>query len=336
MEKNRDSGTLKILEKFEQMIQENKSFYLDLNELEEIIIYYFHEANYDMAEKAIDIANEIFPKSINISILSSEILLQKSKESEAYNLINDCLDLNSENYDLIFQKAKILNKLKKYRDSNNLLFKLSDIKETIFLVDDLMLRNYMNLDQYSKSIKVAKKLVYQFPDDKKYMDKLISCYRLSKMESKAIAFLNKFLAKYPYNQNAWFEIGKLYFDKKMIKESLASHEFSIICDETFSPSYVELGKIYEYKLDFNKAIYYYEILKSLDSVTSFSMYRLSVCYEKIGAYDESIKHLNEIISNDPLYEKAWISIAKHYLRENDHDKAIENLNKALNIIANNY
>ena len=71
MEKNRDSGTLKILEKFEQMIQENKSFYLDLNELEEIIIYYFHEANYDMAEKAIDIANEIFPKSINISILSS-------------------------------------------------------------------------------------------------------------------------------------------------------------------------------------------------------------------------------------------------------------------------
>ena len=167
MEKERDSDTLKIIEKFEQMIQENKSFYLDLNELEEIIIYYFHEANYDMAEKAIDLANEIFPKSINISILSSEILLQKSKESEAFDLINDCLDLNSENYDLIFQKAKILNKLKKYSDSNNLLFELSDAKETIFLVDDLMLRNYMNLDQYTKSIKVAKKLIYQFPIDKK-------------------------------------------------------------------------------------------------------------------------------------------------------------------------
>ena len=125
-------------------------------------------------------------------------------------------------------------------------------------------------------------------------------------------------------------------DKKMIKESIASHEFSIICDETFSPSYVELGKIYEYNLDFNKAIYYYEILRSLNSVTSFSLYRLSFCYEKIGAYDESIKNLNEIISKDPLYEKAWISIAKHYLRENNHDKALENLNKALNIIANNY
>ena len=333
MEKKNNRDALKNLEKFEKMIQEDCLVYLDLNDIEEIIIYYFHEANYDMAGKAINLANQIFPKSINISILSSEILLQQSKESEAYNLINDCLDLNSENCDLIFQKAKILNKLKKYNDSNNVL---SKIKETSFLVDDLMLRNFMNLDQYSKSIKVVKKLISKFPDDKKYMDKLISCFRLSKMENKAIKFLNKFLAKYPYNQNAWFEIGKLYFDKKMIKESIASHEFSIICDETFSPSYVELGKIHEYNLDFNKAIYYYEILRSLDSVTSFSLYRLSFCYEKIGAYDESIKYLNEIISKDPLYEKAWISIAKHYLRENNHDKALENLNKALNIIANNY
>ena len=55
------------------MIQDDNTVYLDLNEIEEIIIYYFHEANYEMAEKAIDLANQIFPKSINISILSSEI-----------------------------------------------------------------------------------------------------------------------------------------------------------------------------------------------------------------------------------------------------------------------
>ena len=153
MEEKSNRDTLKNLEKFEKMIQEDCLVYLDLNEIEEIIIYYFHEANYDMAGKAINLANQIFPKSINISILSSEILLQKSKESEAYELIDDCLNLNSENCDLIFQKAKILNKLKKYDDSNNLLLKLSVVNETIFLVDDLMLRNYMNLDKYSKSIK---------------------------------------------------------------------------------------------------------------------------------------------------------------------------------------
>ena len=36
--------------------------------------------------------------------------------------------------------------------------KLSNLTKQFFLVDDLMLRNYMNLDKYSKSIKVAKKV----------------------------------------------------------------------------------------------------------------------------------------------------------------------------------
>ncbi len=80
MEFKGNTERFKILKKFEKMIFENKSVYLDLDEIEEIIIHYFHEANYDMAEKAIDLANQIFPNSINISILNSEILLQKSKD----------------------------------------------------------------------------------------------------------------------------------------------------------------------------------------------------------------------------------------------------------------
>ena len=43
---DRDRDNFKILEKFERMIQDDNPVYLDLNELEEIIIYYFHEANY--------------------------------------------------------------------------------------------------------------------------------------------------------------------------------------------------------------------------------------------------------------------------------------------------
>ena len=72
----RDKDNFKSLEKFEKMIQDDNPVYLDLNELEEIIIYYFHEANYEMAEKAIDLANQIFPKSINISILKTQNYIQ--------------------------------------------------------------------------------------------------------------------------------------------------------------------------------------------------------------------------------------------------------------------
>ena len=72
------------------MIQDDNPVYLDLNELEEIIIYYFHDANYELAERQLILQIKFFQKSINISILSSEILLQKSKNLSC-ELIDDCL-----------------------------------------------------------------------------------------------------------------------------------------------------------------------------------------------------------------------------------------------------
>ena len=67
MKNNGRRDRLEIFKKFERMISENKSIYLDLDEIEEIIIHYFHEANYEMAENAIALANQIFPNTINIS-----------------------------------------------------------------------------------------------------------------------------------------------------------------------------------------------------------------------------------------------------------------------------
>ena len=69
MKNNGRTDRLEIFKKFERMISENKSIYLDLDEIEEIIIHYFHEANYEMAENAIALANQIFPNSISISCL---------------------------------------------------------------------------------------------------------------------------------------------------------------------------------------------------------------------------------------------------------------------------
>tara|TARA_B100001559_G_scaffold186183_1_gene155845 strand:- start:252 stop:1250 length:999 start_codon:yes stop_codon:yes gene_type:complete len=325
-----------LVEKFEKMIHSDSSIFLDTDEIEEIILYYFNDGDISMAQKAIDLGNSLYPKSINISILHSEILLLKGNLNESYELIENLLEFNHNSQDLVFQKAKILNKMKKYMDSISILKNITYSDQLNFFILDLLLKNYMNVEDYDNSIEILIKILVLYPDDKNYFDKLISCFNLSSKEDEAIDFLNDYLEKNPYSANAWFEIGKLYFKKNKIKESIAAHEFGVISDESFSSCYIELGKIYEKKEEYKKSIYYYKIVNNLNKDSSFSLYRLSRCYEKIGDYDNALKYLNVIIEKDPLYEKAWISIAKYYLRKNDHDKAIENLNKALNIISNNY
>ena len=325
-----------LIDRFEKMIQSDSSIFLDKDEIEEIILFYFNDGDIRMAEKAIELGNSLYPKSININILHSEVLLLKGNLNESYNLIEDLLDFNKNSQDLIFQKAKILNKMKKYLDSISILKKIRFSDQLNFFILDLLQKNYMNVEDYDGAIEILTKIISLYPEDKNYFDKLISCYNLSSKEDDAIDFLNKYLEKNPYSANGWYEIGKLYFNQNKIKESIAAHEFGTISDESFSSCYIELGKIYEKKKEYKKSIYYYKIVNNLNKESSFSLYRLSRCYEKVGDYDNALKYLNIIIEKDPLYEKAWIAIAKYYLRKNDHDKAIENLNKALNIISNNY
>ena len=64
-----------LIERFEKMIQSDSSIFLDTDEIEEIILYYFNDGNISMAERAIELGNGLYPNSININILQSEILL---------------------------------------------------------------------------------------------------------------------------------------------------------------------------------------------------------------------------------------------------------------------
>ena len=81
-----------LVEKFEKMIQSDSSIFLDTDEIEEIILYYFNDGDIGMAERAIELGNSLYPKSINISILHSEILLLKGNLNESYELIENLLE----------------------------------------------------------------------------------------------------------------------------------------------------------------------------------------------------------------------------------------------------
>ena len=104
------SDNSNLIKKFEKMISDDSSIFLDTDEVEEIILYYFNEGDIMMAEKAVELGNSLYPNSININILSSEILILKGEISQSYDLIDDLLSINENSQDLLFQKCKILTK----------------------------------------------------------------------------------------------------------------------------------------------------------------------------------------------------------------------------------
>ena len=119
----RNENILDKIYKFESMINDDESF-LDLDEVEDIILYYLNEDNFDYAEKAICYGIDLYPESLNIIILKSEFLLTTNKINEA-ELVTKFIKSHKNNSDLIFQKAKILTSNKKYKQSIKILTNLS-------------------------------------------------------------------------------------------------------------------------------------------------------------------------------------------------------------------
>ena len=144
------SDSSNLIKKFEKMISDDSSIFLDTDEVEEIILYYFNEGDIMMAEKAVALGNNLYPNSININILYSEILILKGEITESYYLIDDMLSINKNSQDLLFQKCKILTKLKKYKESISILKDIPKSDQLSFFVLDLLLKNYMNLENYEK------------------------------------------------------------------------------------------------------------------------------------------------------------------------------------------
>ena len=51
------SDSSNLIKKFEKMISDDSSIFLDTDEVEEIILYYFNEGDIMMAEKAVELGN---------------------------------------------------------------------------------------------------------------------------------------------------------------------------------------------------------------------------------------------------------------------------------------
>ena len=111
---HKNKNILDAVIKFESIIRTNESFFFDVDDFEDIILYYFNDANYSLAEKALFYALKLYPNNININILNSELLIINNQILKADIIIDEFLIKYDNNPDLLFQKAKILNIKKEY------------------------------------------------------------------------------------------------------------------------------------------------------------------------------------------------------------------------------
>ena len=321
--------------KFESMINSNKFLFFDSEEFESIIIYYLESGNSSMANKAIKMAIEQYPKNTSILLLKVEALIFENNIEEAEKIIDSLYEIDRNNSEIIIQKSRILSKRKKHSKSINLLKKIS--KDCEFYSDALVMigKEYLFIDNFDNAKEKFKEYIKNHQLDYAVLNNLLYCFDALGNTDNTINYLNDFLEENPYCEVAWHQLGKQYLKKELFKEALTAFDFAIISDDSFVGAYLEMGKVLEKLNKINQAIEQYEIVTKIDEPNPFALYRIACCHNKLGNIELAISYYNKTVEEDPIHDSAWMSLATSYYKQKDYLEAKNHLIKAIEIDSEN-
>ncbi|WP_353778322.1 tetratricopeptide repeat protein [Winogradskyella sp. 3972H.M.0a.05] len=326
------------LTRFESMLKTNNVLFFDSNEFENIIHHYLENAKIALAKKAIKMALEQHPSSVNLQLFLVEIYVLESKFDDADQLLDKLYELEPSNEEIYIQKANVLSKQDKHEQAIQTLkiaLEISGTPEDDADLYSLIGMEHLFLDEFDNARTYFTKCLELDLTDYSALYNIIYCFDFMDKNEDAINFLNRYLDSNPYCEVAWHQLGKQYFAIKSYKKALAAFDFAIISDDTFVGAYLEKGKVLEKQKRYPEAIENYKITLALEEPTSFALLRIGHCHEKLGQSDLALQYFTKTVHEDPLLDKAWIAITKFYTKKKNYQKALFYINKAINIDSEN-
>jgi len=317
------------LSKFEEMLKTNDVYFFDTTEFEEIIHYYLDEGNTSMAKKAVLLALEQHPDSVDIKLIQAEIMVFEDKLVDARNLLDNLKVLYPSNEEVYIQIANLLSKKDKHKEAIKYLLIAKTHTNDLGDVSSLLGMEYLYLDDYKKSREHFSVCLDLDLDDFQSLYNIIYCYEMESAHREAISFLDNYINKNPYCEVAWHQIGRQYFVLKEFKKALKSFDYAVVIDESFIGGYVEKAKTLEKLERYDDAIKNYKITLDLDDPTAYAYLRIGQCYKKKGDATNAIQFYKKALHEDPLLDKCWMLLAVVSSEEKSYEKALHYINKAI-------
>ncbi|MFL5493522.1 MAG: tetratricopeptide repeat protein [Gemmatimonadales bacterium] len=145
--------------------------------------------------------------------------------------------------------------------------------------------------------------------------------------TKALAYSEELVAKYPQDERAHFTLAGNYLGQQEYQKAIDELKQSIAINPSFSPAYNTLGYAYrplENYVESEKAFKKYIELVPDDPNPYDSYAELLM---KTGRFDESIAQYRKALSIDPHFSNSYVAIASDLMYQGKHDQAIAEVQK---------
>ena len=154
-----------LVDRFEEMLRANGSYFFDVEDFEDIIDYYLDNQNINKSKKAIDLAEAQHPGATIILIKKARYFVLANKAHKALSLLEEIEKIDPTNGEVYLLKGSIYSKLKKsddaIREYNQAILYAIDIEEVLTNIA----YEYENVGDYVKAIEYLKKILDLDPEN---------------------------------------------------------------------------------------------------------------------------------------------------------------------------
>ncbi|MBV7441745.1 tetratricopeptide repeat protein [Weeksellaceae bacterium TAE3-ERU29] len=320
-----------LIERFEEMIENNESLYYDSDELEDIIGYYLDIGDLPYAKIALDYAKKIHSDSIDIQVKELEYYVEMDELFIASEMIEDLKKVVTDNVDFTLAQAKYWSlkgmhkiAIKFYEDA------LENSDEKDFILHCLG-NEHMASNNIGKALYYFKSAIELNIEDEIAFAACVDCFNEIHKHKECIDFINQYIDLNPYSAEAWFELGVQYLMIKDYEKAYEAFDYSVVILPKSINAMMQMGFCLEQLGKYEEAIEIYKEAKTFDDTAAYIHLKIGQTYLKINEDFKALKSLHNAIHEDPQLDKAWYEAALIYEQTGNYSEALHYINRAIEL-----
>ncbi len=245
-----------LLQDYENIKKGNKSRFLDEEDYEYIIEYFFQNNQEAEAIQACEIAQTYYPYSSAILLLKAEILFQAQKYGQAIQTLDLLDDMDASLIEAVLLRSDVYLAQFKYDQAALLLeekilqFEGREKTELMLELSDV----YDECEDFEAVFDTLKRVLELDYRNEEALHKISFWADFAEMHEESITLHLDIIEKDPYNALAWFNLGAAYQGLKQHEKAIDAYEYCVAIDEKFEFAYRNMADAYMRLHWYDKAI----------------------------------------------------------------------------------
>ncbi len=300
---------LAVVHRYEDMKKNNKTYYFDVFEFENIIDFYVSNDRVNSAYEVTKYAIKQHPTAVSIQLKRAQLLIDKGLPSRSLSILDKIEKIESENLNVYVSKGIAYYLLGNQAEANRhfdiAISLASDFKDQILYGIALFFeqtRNWNLAIKYLLSSYVTNKDNFDI-----YFD-LAYCYEKIDEDARSILLYKKYLEQNPYSENAWYNLGVVYYKLSQYEEAISAYDYCVALNPEYSSALFNKANSYNALEDYDRAIEIYQEFLLLEKGDLLATYYLGECFERKKEYELALIYYREAIQIDQNFAEAWFGI----------------------------